>query len=123
MTGAPVDISLYRPRVPSVAALVAVLFAVFTLIAAAPHNHVVRGAAPCGESAAGCIATPVVPPCSLCEWLTLPSLAPQVPAIALFFAVCVAAAFVPRLFVLCPGPAPRIRPRGPPVPNSYAAVA
>ena len=106
-------------RRSAVAAFLAFFFAAFTLIAAAPHNHarlsssVARG----GDAVAVCLSGPVaaVSSCSLCEWLTLPSL-PTLASISILLpALGAFVVFAPRALALCACPRPRPCPRGPPV--------
>lgn len=116
---------LWRSR--RFAGSVALLFAVFTLLAAAgPHEHNALGVANAapnqgqpGAAQTLALSQPVasVSPtsCALCDWLTLPSLPVCASSVAL---APVFAAFV--LFVVAPTPAVRVtakrapQGRGPP---------
>ena len=118
-------LGLIRRRRSS-AAFVALCFGLITLVATA-HQHqgpdLCRPAASAGEHG-GTTLSSVAPSCSLCEWLTLPSLPPAYESIPLQAAsLCVPALFVLPVVACFALPVPRRCPRAPPVAFPHLTAA
>ena len=117
-------LGLIRRRRSS-AAFVALFFTLITLVATA-HQH--QGSGLCRPAAAaehgGVNLCGAPPACSLCEWLTLPSLPPTHQSIPLqATALCLRVLFVLPVFACFALPVPRRCPRAPPVSLPHPTVA